>query len=209
MLIILDLDGTLVDSEKCHFNSFVKSLERNGFAVTKKIKSGIMNVFGLSAKDIIKKVIPGISEEKLLLVAEDIKEIAVNEEIDKVKIINGAMDFVKAHYKSDDLAIITNSSEKFTRAILKRLDLMKYFKMLVAPGMKGLKPKPSDEMINHALNKLRYNKSDCLLIGDSIYDFLSAKKAKIRFIAVLSKSDYKKELKKLAECYTDLSRVKI
>ncbi|MFA5333539.1 MAG: HAD family hydrolase [Candidatus Nanoarchaeia archaeon] len=208
MLIILDLDGTIIDSEKCHFNSFVKSLERNGFKVTKEIKDEIKNVFGMSAKEIIRIIIPKITEEKLELVADGVKNIAVNEEIGRVKLINGALEFIKKYNKNNDLAIITNSSQKFTKAILKALGLDEYFKLVVTPSL-NIKPKPSGEMIEFAAKKLGYPNKDCILIGDSIYDFISAKNANIRFIAVLSKSDYKKELKKKAECFFDLSQVKI
>ncbi|MFA5303561.1 MAG: HAD family hydrolase [Candidatus Nanoarchaeia archaeon] len=208
MLIILDLDGTIIDSEKCHFNSFVKSLERNGFKVTKEIKNKIKNVFGMSAKEIIRIVAPKITDEKLRLVSEGVKDIAVNEEINKVKLINGALEFIKKHNKNNDLAILTNSSQKFTKAILKSLGLAKYFKLVFTPSL-NIKPKPSSEMIEFAVKKLGHSKNDCILIGDSIYDFMSAKNANVRFIAVLSKSDYKKELKNKAECFFDLSKVKI
>ena len=41
MLVILDLDGTIIDSGTAHFNSFVKAINKHGFELNAVQKKGI------------------------------------------------------------------------------------------------------------------------------------------------------------------------
>jgi phosphoglycolate phosphatase len=207
MLIILDLDGTLIDSEKCHFNSFVKAFERNGFKLNKKDKLKIKSVFGMSSESIINSIVK-VNNKLLNKITNDVKKIAITEEIHNVKLINGSINFLKKNSKNNVLAIATNSSKDFTNVILKKLDLVNYFKLIITPN-NTLRSKPDSDMINYILEKLNYKKKDCVLIGDSVFDMISAKNAKIKFIGVLSKSDYKDDLLKNSKTFIDLSKVKI
>jgi len=208
MLLIFDLDGTIIDSEKAHFNSFVKAIARRGFKLNSAQKVEITSRFGMLAKEIIKGVLPKISDSEAANISDDVKKISVSEEFHNVKFIKGAKEFIINNYKKHDLAIATNSSKTFTDTALKELKIDKFFKKSVtANDVKNAKPDP--EMIELIIKELSYSKKDCVYIGDSIFDYLSAKKAGIRFIAVLSKSDYKEKLKKLAENYADLSKVKL
>jgi phosphoglycolate phosphatase-like HAD superfamily hydrolase len=208
MLIILDLDGTIINSEIAHFNSFVKAISRDGFKLSSLQKKKIKNMFGLSVKEIIKGVLPDISDEKVRTISDDVKNISISEEFHNVKFIKGAKKFLADNYRKHDLAIATNSSKAFTFKALKGLKIENFFKKVVtASDVKNAKP--DSEMIDLIIKELGHTKKDSALIGDSIFDYLSAKNAKIRFIAVLSKSNYKKELKINAESFSDLSKVKI
>ncbi|MDD4353801.1 MAG: HAD-IA family hydrolase [Candidatus Nanoarchaeia archaeon] len=208
MLIILDLDGTLINSETAHFNSFVKAINRKGHKLSFLQKKEIKSRFGMSGTEIIKGVLPKISFEEVKQISNDVKSISISEEFDKVKFINGAKKFLKDNFKKHDLALATNSSKLFTYKTIEELKIINFFKKVItASDVKNAKPDP--EMINKIIKELNYEKKNCVMIGDSIYDYLSAKKANVRFIAVLSKSDYANELKKVAECFNDLSEVKI
>jgi HAD superfamily hydrolase (TIGR01549 family) len=208
MLVILDLDGTIVDSEEAHFNSFVKAIRKAGYELSAPQKKGIKSRFGMSAKEIIKGVLPNIADKEVFDIAHDVKKISSAEEITKVKFIKGAKDFLDKNKKVHDLALATNSSREFTVNCLNFLGIYDYFKIIItASDVKA--PKPDAEMINKILKECGIDRKDCVFIGDSIFDYYAAKKAKIRFIAVLKKSDYKKELKDLPEFYNYLSEVKL
>ncbi|MDD2679051.1 MAG: HAD-IA family hydrolase [Candidatus Nanoarchaeia archaeon] len=208
MLLILDLDGTIIDSEEAHFNSFVKAINRHGFPLNLSQKKQIKSEFGKSGKEIIRGVLIKALDEEIDAISKDVKKISVSEEFHNVKFINGAKEFIIDNYKKHDLALATNSSKIFTDKAVKELKLAKFFKKIVtANDVKKAKPHP--DMLELIIKELKYSKKDSIFIGDSVFDYLSAKKAGIRFMAVLAKSDYKKELKKVAECYNDLSEVKI
>ena len=208
MLIILDLDGTIVNSETAHFNSFVKAISRHGFKLSILQKKKINDMFGLPVKEIIREVLPDIPDEKARMISDDVKNISISEEFHNVKFTKGAKKFLADNYKKHDLAIATNSSKVFALKAIKGLKMEKFFKMVVtASDVKNAKP--DSEMIDLIIKRLGHTKKDSVLIGDSIFDYLSAKKAKIGFVAVLSKSNYKKELKINAESFSDLSKVKI
>lgn len=208
MLLILDLDGTIFDSETAHFNSFVKAITRHGFSLNSSQKKQIKSEFGKSGKEIIRHVLIKASNEEIEAISSDVKKISVSEEFHSVKFINGAKEFIINNYKKHDLGLATNSSKLFTDKIVKEFRLSKFFKKVVtASDVKNAKPHP--DMLELIIKELNHSRKDSIFIGDSIFDYLSAKRAGIRFIAVLSKSDYKKELKKVAECFKDLSKVKI
>ncbi len=208
MLIILDLDGTIVDSETAHFNSFVKAINKAGHDLSIAQKKGIKSKFGMSSKEIIKGALPSISNEEIIRISHDVKSISSKEEINKVRFIKGAKEFLDNNKKIHDLALATNSSKEFTINCLNFLGIYDYFKIIItASDTKA--PKPDSEMVNIILKELKYKKENCVFIGDSIFDYYAAKSANVRFIAVLKESDYKKELKALAECYDYLSEVKL
>lgn len=208
MLVILDLDGTIIDSEKAHYNSFVKGITKKGYKLNSSQKKGIKSKFGMKGERILKEALPNISKKELDEIFFEVKKISVNEELKNVILIKGAKEFLINNFKKHDLALATNSSKIFTEKCVDFLGLKKFFKKIITAS-NVLNAKPNPEMINKIIKELNYKKNDCVFIGDSIFDFLAAKKAKIKFIAVLSKSDYKKELKKVSEYYSDLSKVKI
>lgn len=208
MLIILDLDGTIINSESTHYKSFLKAIKLHGFKLNAEQKKGITSKFGMVSEDIIKGILPNVSDKMIDDIANDVKKISVSEGVSEMKFINGTKKFLLDNYKKHDLALATNSSKTFTIKVLESLKIDKFFKKIVtASDVKN--PKPDSEMIDLIIKYLNYKKSDAVFIGDSIFDYQSAKNANIRFIAVLSKSDYKKELKKVAECFFDLSKVNI
>jgi HAD superfamily hydrolase (TIGR01509 family) len=162
----------------------------------------------MSSKEIIKSILPKLTDKEVLDIAHDVKKISSTEEINKVRFIKGAKEFLDNNKKIHDLALATNSSKEFTINCLNFLGIYDYFKIIITAS-DAKAPKPDAEMINIVLKELKYKKSDCVFIGDSIFDYYAAKSAKVRFIAVLKESDYKKELKALAEYHDYLSEVKL
>ena len=61
MLIILDLDGTIINSEKAHYNSFIKAIEKKGHKLNASQKKGILSKFGMDGKEIIKGALPSLT----------------------------------------------------------------------------------------------------------------------------------------------------
>lgn len=209
MLIILDLDGTVINSEKAHYNSFVKAIEKKGHKLNASQKMAILSKFGMDGKEIIKGALPNLAIDEINDISKDVKMLSTSEFFIHVKFIKGAKEFLEKNFKKHELALATNSSKEFTNKCIDALNLSKYFKKAItASNVKNSKPHP--EMLNNLIKSLDYKKKDCVFIGDSIFDFIAAKKAKIRFIAVIAESDYAKELKENnAECFEYLIDVKL
>ena len=81
------------------------------------------------------------------------------------------------------LACITNKAERYTLPLLDRLELSKYFALVVCGDTTAAR-KPDPLPLQHALTQLRLVPPDVVHIGDSSNDVLAARAAGIRTIGV-------------------------
>lgn len=199
MILIFDLDGTLINSNIAHFNSFIKTFKRNKIIVTSEIKKTIKNMYGISSYNILKTLFKKKSEKEINKLKELRKKIVCKEEIENIKLIPHVKNFLKKKQKENKLIIATSSDKKFTELILKHFDLLKYFNLILTiDDVK--KGKPNPEILNTAIKLIKGKKSEAIFFGDSIYDYESAKNAKIKFIGVLKYSTFKTQLLKKTRC---------
>jgi HAD superfamily hydrolase (TIGR01549 family) len=114
-----------------------------------------------------------------------------------VKLLPGALGVLKylkgQGYK---LAIASNRPTKFTRIILKALDILKYFNMVLCAD-RAKNPKPYPDMLWEISRGLKLEKSEVLYVGDMTIDVECARRAGVRMVAVSTGSSSKKELKDL------------
>lgn len=191
-LIIFDLDGTLVNSLPYHLLAFKRLFEKN------KIKidySDIKENMGLSTENILrllkrkyrfKESVKKLHEERRKYYAEVVyhKDIVFPG-------IKNILRKLKSKYK---IAIATGSSRvTLSNSIGPNfLDLFD----LVSTIDDVKKGKPHPEQLLSIAKKLKIKSADCLMIGDSFYDGLTAKNAKMDFIGVLTGYTPKKDLLK-------------
>jgi len=81
------------------------------------------------------------------------------------------------------LSLVTGKESSRTIEILKKFDLDKYFDLLVCSDM-VTSPKPNPESIFKSINYFSISNSECLMVGDSISDIVSAQRADVKTIAV-------------------------
>tara|TARA_B100000795_G_C22783906_1_gene433635 strand:- start:1499 stop:2116 length:618 start_codon:yes stop_codon:yes gene_type:complete len=182
-LIIFDLDGVLIDSIKnMKFALKMTSLSMNiklNFELYKKY-------LGLPFEKIIKK----------MNIKKDVKKIKEKysyfskKNISKIKISKKNLADLKNLNKDYDFAVFTSKDKSRTNIILRKYKLFKY--IITSDDVK--KGKPHSEGIIKILKKNKSEKKDCLYVGDSIYDYKSAKNSKINYLH--AKWGYEKNLKK-------------
>lgn len=83
----------------------------------------------------------------------------------------------------DRLAVVTNKSAQFTLPLLKRMDLARFFDVVVS-GDTCARKKPDPEPLLYACRQLAVDPADALMVGDSIHDALGARAAGVRTVAV-------------------------
>ena len=100
------------------------------------------------------------------------------------------------------LNIVTSKDINRTEILLK--NNLKLFTFINCHNLNS-KGKPNPYMINEIISKLKANKSDCVYIGDTHIDYLSAKNAKIDFIYAQwgygKDYNYKYKCKTISELY--------
>jgi HAD superfamily hydrolase (TIGR01509 family) len=188
--IILDLDGTLIDSLEHHISSYLKAAKKLGIAIKPNL---IRKRFGLPVEKILKECLPQLSEEKI---AEFIREKGrIFKQVRKrVRKIEGADELLKRLHKKTKLAMATSSSKEDVEFFLKKFGWQGYFEVIIS-AEEVRKSKPEPEIYLNCCKRLRTKPSECLVIGDSIFDMIAARKAGIQAIGIAIAQHSKQKLK--------------
>ena len=188
--IIFDLDGTLIDSMPLHFKAFKETLREHDVSMgdatlkhfmagsTKKVLESIKKVYDFQG------TVKDVREERRY---HYFRILGKNEII-----FPGVRKLLKELKKDYKLAIATGSSRVITRYSTDK-EFQKMFDFIVTINdVKKGKPYPDQLLL--VARKLRVKPSECLMIGDSTYDIVAAKRAKMDSFGVLSGYQTKKEL---------------
>ncbi len=91
------------------------------------------------------------------------------------------IDYLKANgYR---VACVTNKAEAFTVPLLKELGIYDKFELVVS-GDTTAKKKPDPMPLLYAADKLSEQPGDCLMVGDSMHDVKAARNAGFQVVAV-------------------------
>lgn len=196
-LICFDLDNTLIESNKAHVTAFQMAFAKNKLkkVPAKKIEA-MLN--GRHAHAVVKLLFPDFNNGKIDKIVSDhhvfiIKTAKYARKIgDVIKTIKE----IKRHYK---VAIVTNCMHKEINALLKATRLNKnLFDYIVGKeDVRHGKPYPDEILKAEHLARLKAY----FMIGDSIYDIMAAKKAKVKSLSVLTGLAKRKELLKYKPDY--------
>ncbi|MEW6571950.1 MAG: HAD-IA family hydrolase [Nitrospirota bacterium] len=179
-LLMFDLDGTLVDSRGDITNALNYATKPYGFREF-KIEE-ITELIGEGVTRLIEKVIGGsdarlkdtVTERFLDYYSRHISDLStiypgVRETIEKLDI------FKKA--------VISNKREHLSVKLLRDLDLLKYFGLVVGSDTTPEK-KPSAMPVIYVLSKLGAGPGEAVFVGDSNYDIEAGSKAGVTTVAV-------------------------
>jgi phosphoglycolate phosphatase-like HAD superfamily hydrolase len=117
-----------------------------------------------------------ISEAQVKIWAEKFSKIMMELLIKPDLLIQETLNFMKANAHNFNMHIVSGSDQTELRHICKSLDIAHYFNSIHGS------PTPKNNLVATLLEKHTYNKSSCLLIGDSKNDFEAAKVNGIYFM---------------------------
>ena len=194
MIILFDLDGTLIDSTEAILESFHNSfnVHNHPHPSDEDIKALIGHPLDVMYAEL------GIDEtlvwDFIATYKEHYREISTQ----KTELLEFASQAVLLANEFATIGIVTTKTGRYSKVLMEHFDLMQYFKVLI--GREDVeKPKPDAEPILKALDILEDKNQEIWMIGDTKLDLISAKNAKINSIGVLSGYDTKETLQK----YTD------
>ena len=201
-LVIFDLDGTLVDTEKDIYISLNLALEQ--IDLPQISLDTAKKAIGPGPDEFLRYV---LGEEKLHR-SEDFRNafrpIYTHRCADNAKAFDG-IDSLLTELKRLDikLAIATNKARTGTDPILKALDIENFFDIVMTRNDVE-KPKPEPDMLLIACEKLKINPQHALMLGDTDNDILSARSAGIKScLALWGYSNEMEKLKILADYSVD------
>lgn len=182
--VLFDFDGTLVDSEDFHFQSWNKTLQP--YHISLEFENYLKNYAGVptpaNAKTLVSTYQLDISPVNLADKREKIeKEMLLHTSF---SLLPGALHFLQLLKKRNiPLGLVTGSPRTFVDPLLTRLKLTGYFEFAITRSEVD-KSKPHPESYLKALEKLAMNKEDVVVFEDSKSGVEAAKAAGLICIAI-------------------------
>ncbi len=206
--IIFDFDQVLVKSYTDHINAFLIVAKDFGYKLKKE---EICKRFGKSGKEIIQELLPNLTENEIKNFMnekeENYRKIISKKTIQPMKGTRELLVFLKK--KKIKCAISSSASIKNILIVLRKTKLKKYFKTIVAAEhVKHHKPHP--EPLLKAAKLLKTRPTNCIYIGDSIFEMQATRRARMMGIGVLTGIYNSNELKRNGASYivNDMREVK-
>lgn len=206
--VIFDFDQVIINSYIHHLAAF--SIAAKKFSITLNPKQLYLR-FGKSAKDIMHELVPSMTDreiKKYVVAKEKIyREIAARNGHQLMPGVKQTLDYLAR--RKIKLAISSSAARKNILIALRRNKIAKYFSVIVA-GEDVRHHKPNPEPLFKAARLLKFKPSECIYIGDSIYEMIAAKRAKMFAVGIHTGIYSKSQLRKngAKKVITDISELK-
>ena len=181
--VIFDLDGTMLDNNPYHLQSWKKYLENMGCDMTEQEYNA--NINGRTNRDVINYIHgDALNEENSLKYG--LEKEALYREVYKpfIKPVNGLLAFLKILAdKNVPMAIATSGIQPNIDFMFDNVPIKQYFKIIVNSShiKKG---KPDPEIYIKAASRLNVAPKNCLVFEDAVVGINSAKAAGMKVIAI-------------------------
>ncbi len=170
-----DLDDTLIDGKKMHHAAIIEALNKFGYK-----KKRIKWIRGATTEELLKLNFPTMNEKMISKIALYKRKI-VKKYMNLAKVLPHARELLRTlKQKGLIVGMITNNSRIELKHFLKYFKIKKYFDIVV--GIDDAKPKPNSDMLKIFMKRAKVKPKEMIYVGDSDYDILACKKAKIDII---------------------------
>jgi len=175
-LIVFDLDGTLIDSRKDIADAANRLLRDCGAEPLAEDRIGRM--VGAGAATLVARAFAASGIERPPDALERFLAIYGRGLLNHTRAYHGIPDVLEALASRAPLAVLTNKPLAPTRRILAGLDLARFFDEDAIVGGDGPFPrKPDPTGLHHLVSRAGTAQGDTLLVGDSIIDWQTARRA--------------------------------
>lgn len=176
--IIFDCDGVLLDSELLFIENLIQYLKSKGKNTS---LDEVKKYIGIPLDEIIRMIINDYN------LSDNFNEIekyfnendSVINHHEKLKPMNGVIDFIKEAYKKGlILAVGSSSPIDYVLTVLNQFEINKYFSLILTIS-EVPNGKPSPDIYNEIVKRLNLNKNEVIVIEDSTIGIKAAKSAGI------------------------------
>jgi membrane protein len=181
--ILFDIDGTLIDSNDAHVEAWQRAFAAEGYAFT---RSAIHSQIGKGGDNLVPSLLPDVGAElqERLTAAEG--DIYKREFMPDVEPFEGVTEVLKKLADRGHMLVLASSAS--------RAEVDHYIDLLDADGLIAgttsrddvQHSKPCPDIFAAALDLIGVPAESAIVIGDTPYDVLAARRAGIRAIALLS-----------------------
>ena len=191
LTILIDLDGTLIDTAPDLMNAHNHVMKKYGYEtkstedIRKLVGKGSASLIGRSVWGQAKKELGQINDQgvKKEMVKEFIDYYGKNIAVES-KLINGVLEFLNWTKKNNiSMGVCTNKQEYLSINLLKQIKIYDYFEYVAGSDTFDY-CKPDPRHLTNVIEIMQGDIKKSLMIGDSETDAESAKAAGIPFILV-------------------------
>lgn len=182
--VIFDIDGTLVDSNRLHAESWAEALASFGYAITVE---DVQPLIGMGGDKLLPALIGvDIESDDGKKYSEHRTELFFQKYLPQVRAFPGARALAEQLNKDGYLLVTASSASE------EELE-----KLLVVAGIKDLladtpssddaeRSKPDPDIVHAAVRRSGLAAADMIMLGDTPYDVEASTRAGVRIIAVRS-----------------------
>lgn len=177
-VVLFDLDGTLIDTNELIIASFMHTLNKH--CPGKYTEKDVLAIMGEPLIDQMRRFDPEQAEEmvKTYHIHNEANHDQYVKEFPYVKEV-----VEKLHQNGVKIGIVSNKRRLVVNMGLRLFDLEKYMDTVVCVE-DAPKAKPEPDLIYTALNRLEAKPEEALMVGDSRYDMIAARRAGVSAVAV-------------------------
>jgi HAD superfamily hydrolase (TIGR01509 family) len=198
---ILDVDGTLVDSNDLHAWSWVEALGAEGHATRFEL---VRPLIGMGGDRLMPKV-SGLSEDsaKGERISERRKKLFREKFLPQVKPFDGVRDLLLEMKKSGlRLFVASSSGADLLDPLLERAQVRDLIDGTTSKDDAG-SSKPAPDLIKAALKQAGVRPEEAIMLGDTPYDIEASLRANVRIVALECGGWSKEQLKDAHAIYRD------
>lgn len=175
--ILFDLDGTLLDSNYEHVLAWRLALRREGVEIPNAF---LHRCIGMRGELLIKAAFGEIGRtvtDKTRAHLEKLHEKYFEKTLSSITLLPGSSSLLKTLSRQKiSWAIATGGEKETVRRMIRPLPIPPATPVITADHVKQAKPDPDVFLI--AAAELHVALSDCIVVGDSIWDLLGARRGK-------------------------------
>jgi phosphoglycolate phosphatase len=180
-LIILDCDGTLVDSAGHIAAVFNEAIVTFGYAPLPPER--IARIIGLSFDDALNHLLPGSSPDERARIIHAYRARYAVDAAGRDPLFAGVRDFLDSvRHQGRHLAMATGKSRAGAMRIIAEHGLSDYFLSVKTGDV--CRPKPHPEMLFQILDEMGIHPDRAIMVGDTTFDVAMARAAGIRAVGV-------------------------
>ena len=190
---LFDLDGTLIDSNYQHVQAWAEALLEAGIVIPCwKIHRRI----GMSGKAFVQELLRELTPRRKDIDLDELEQAhdkKFRSAIPQLQTLPGAGELLKHLARNHvRIAIATTGGQKQTSLLLQKLKLPRGVEVITGDDVERAKPSP--DIFVAAAQKLHVAPSDCIVVGDSVWDLLAAGRKKALGVGLLCGGSARDEL---------------
>jgi len=199
--VLLDIDGTLLDSNDAHAQAWSDALREAGHEIGSET---VRPLIGMGSDKLLPKLtgIDADSEEGERLI-ERSKAIFAKEYLPLVKPFPNARELLE-RMRADGVTLVvaTSAADDELRGLLAALGA-EWLADEKASSSDADRSKPDPDIVSVAVDKAGVGPAECVMLGDTPYDVEAATRSRVRTVAVRCGGHGDEELRGAVEIYDD------